>query len=133
MVAGNGQQWPANGSNGRQRRDKFETHTTSLPVWGQLFRQMVGLFVGRVVGQRVCQIVSLFVGQICSIQAEAQSVLLQRWPNVASRSSQGRFIFESARVFCVSLDCIHENLTLFIVFRRFPLDSQIVLYILSEI
>ena len=51
--------------------------------------------------------------------------VLLRLAQCRPRSSQGRFIFDSASIFCVSLDCIDENLTLFIVFRRFPSDNQI--------
>ena len=56
---------------------------------------------------------------------ENRPKLFSRLAQCPPKSSQGRFIFESASVFCASLDCIDENLTLFIVFRRFPLDSQI--------
>ena len=51
--------------------------------------------------------------------------LFSRLAHCPPKSSQGRFIFESASVFCASLTCIDEILPLFIVFQRFALDSQI--------
>ena len=56
---------------------------------------------------------------------ENRPKLFSRLAQCPPKSSQGRFIFESASVFCASLTCIDENLTLFIVFQRFALDSQI--------